>query len=78
MLHELWDEGDACHTFCLAGPIGDEARALLGPHAQLIWTVEAKSHVEAMTAYWAHMGWGDYVSDFSEVDSQTYASRGWE
>ncbi len=31
-----------------------------------------------MTAYWLHMGWGDYVSDYPDIDSQTYVSRGWE
>jgi len=51
---------------------------LLGPAARLVWTVEAESHLEAMTAYWAHMGWGLYVSDYPDVDSQPYASRGWE
>ena len=78
MLHELWDEGDDGLTFCLAGPRGDGARAVLRPGARLVWTVEATSHLEAMTAYWAHMGWGRYVSDFPDIDSQTYASRGWE
>lgn len=78
VLHELWDEGEDGQTFCLAGPMGDDARASLGPTARLVWTVEAESHLEAMTAYWAHMGWGVYVSDYPEVDSQTYASRGWE
>ena len=31
-----------------------------------------------MTAYYEHMGWGTYASDFEEVDRQTYASRGWK
>lgn len=78
MLHELWDEGDAGLTFCLAGPHGDGARALLGPNAQLVWTVEAASHLDAMTAYWARMGWGRYVSDFPDIDSQSYVAWGFE
>lgn len=78
VLHELWDEGEEGQTFCLAGPQGEDARALLGPAARLVWTVEAKSHLEAMTAYWLHMGWGNYVSDYPDIDSRTYASRGWE
>lgn len=31
-----------------------------------------------MTLYYNHMGWGDYTTDFPDIDGQTYASRGWE
>ena len=55
--------------------IGDDAAML---ESGLVWTVDAKSHLEAMTAYWLHMGWGNYASDYPDIDSQTYASRGWE
>jgi len=61
----------------LAGPHGDAARALMPPDARLVWTVEASSHFEAMTLYYAHMGWGVYTTDFPEVDRQTYIERGW-
>jgi hypothetical protein len=47
--HELWNDiGDdgPDYRFCLAGPHGDDARALLSPSAQFIWTVEAGSHFE--------------------------------
>ena len=37
-------EGAGRKTFCLAGPRGDGARALLEPSAVLTWTVEAKCH----------------------------------
>ena len=78
MLHELWDEGQDGQTFCLAGPKGDEARQMLGPAARKVWTVEAASHFEAMRLYYEHMGWGEYTTDFAELDRQTYAERGWE
>jgi hypothetical protein len=62
LLHELWVEKDGDgQTFCLAGPLGEEARKLLGPDAKLVWSVEASSHFEAMTAYYQFMGWGQYT-----------------
>jgi hypothetical protein len=73
--HELWkDVGGEEYpelTFCLAGPRGDGARSLLSPKAELIWTVEAGSHFEAMTAYYKFMGWGEYTTD-QEWDMQPY------
>jgi hypothetical protein len=78
VLHELWDgDGEDGPTFCAAGPKGDDARTMLGPTAKLIWTVEAKSHFEAMTLYYQHMDWGEYKTD-QEWDLQTYAEHGWE
>jgi hypothetical protein len=78
MLHELWVDAEGLDTFCHAGPIGDGARELVGPNAKLIWTVEAKSSLEAMTLYYEYKGWGPYTTDFPEIDSQTYVERGWE
>ena len=75
--HELWDEGDDGATFCLSGRRGDGARGLLGPKAQLVWEVEAESHFEAMSKYYTHMGWGEYTTDSTELDRQTYESWGW-
>lgn len=79
MVHELWDdpEGEGRYTFCLSGPHGDEARSMLSPAARLVWTVEAASHREAMTAYYEHQGWGVYTTD-QEWDLKTYAEHGWE
>ncbi len=81
VLHELWEDEDEPSegwTFCLAGPMGNDARAWLSPRARLIWTLEAASHFEAMTRYYERMGWGVYSTDFPEVDKQSYADRGWE
>jgi len=74
MLHELWIESTE-QTFCLAGPNGDAARALLQPGARCVWTVEADSHFEAMTKYYEYMDWGKYESDFPEIDKQPYSKR---
>ncbi len=77
MLHELWVEEDG-QTFCLAGPHGDDARRELGPEARLVWSVEASGHFEAMTKYYEYMGWGEYTTDFPEIDKKTYREWGYE
>ena len=63
LLHELWIDADDSEMFCLAGPMGDEARASLQSGVRLIWTIEAGSHFEAMTKYYEHMGWGAYKTE---------------
>lgn len=78
VLHELWDEGDGGWTFCLAGPRGDAARALLESGSRLVWTLEAASHFDAMTEYYRHQGWGVYTTENPEWDRTTYAEHGWE
>lgn len=79
MLHELWDDpaNEGRYTFCLSGPRGDEARAMLSPAARLVWTVNAASHFDAMTLYYEHQGWGTYATD-QDWDFKTYAELGWE
>jgi hypothetical protein len=70
--HELWEEREGEeYTFCLAGPRGNDARKLLAPGAKLIWSIEAGSHFEAMTAYYKFMGWGEYTTD-QKWDMQPY------
>ena len=44
---------------------------MLGHGAKLIWTVEARSHFEAMTEYYKFMGWGEYTTD-QAWDMQPY------
>jgi hypothetical protein len=78
MNHELWQEPDGCQTFCLAGAEGDGARALMHSDAKLVWEVEAESHFEAMTKYYAHMQWGEYQTEFLEQDKTSYRKLGWE
>ncbi|MBV6288920.1 hypothetical protein [Pseudomonas aegrilactucae] len=72
MIHELWLAPDDCQTFCLAGPRGDSARALLHADAKRVWQVQASSYFDAMTQYYAYMGWGVYRSAFAEQDRQPY------
>ncbi|MBI3230082.1 MAG: hypothetical protein HYZ45_07890 [Burkholderiales bacterium] len=78
MIHELWLEADGLQMFCLAGTQGDGARSLLAPGAKLVWTVEAASHFEAMCKYYEYMDWGQYTTDFPEIDKTPYAEQGWE
>jgi hypothetical protein len=70
MKHELWKEKNG-FTFCLAGSMGDGARAMMENGAELIWTVEAASHFEAMTKYCEYMDWGEYKTEF-EQDKNPY------
>jgi hypothetical protein len=63
LIHELWIESDHEQTFCLAGPMGADARGALSSTARKIWTVRAESYFEAMTQYYAYMGWGEYLTE---------------
>ena len=69
--HELWVDEEGLDMFCLSGKHGDDARKLLGPDAKLIWTVEAGSNFEAMTAYYKFRDRGEYTTD-QEWDLQPY------
>jgi hypothetical protein len=76
VLHQLWiNESAGEQTFCCAGPRGDSARSLLQPGAKLVWTVEAESWFEAMTKYYAYMGWGEYGPADLEFDMRPYSSQ---
>ncbi len=72
--HELWQDEEGLDTFCLSGKQGDEARKQLSPDAKLIWTIEAESHFEAMTAYYKFRGWGEYTTN-QERDMQPYPEK---
>lgn len=78
MNHELWLEPDGLQLFCPSGPHGDESRALLEPGSKLIWEVEAASRFEAMTKYFEYMDWGEWTTDFPELDKTPYGGPGWE
>lgn len=75
MNHELWQDvgGDWPElVFCLAGLHGNDARASLSPDAKHICTVHAVSHFEAVTKYYAFMGWGEYTTEYEELDREPY------
>jgi hypothetical protein len=69
--HELWESPEGLTTFCLAGPMGDEARRQLEPGSRIVWTVEAESHFDATTRYYERMGWGTYTTEH-DWDFQPY------
>jgi len=68
MLHELWVDLDGLDMYCLAGPQGDAARAMIPKGATLETVIEAKSHFEAMTKYYEYRGYGIYESSFPDLD----------
>lgn len=63
LTHEIWEDGDGLPSCCLAGPMGDGMRKLLGTGARLVRTFQAASHFDAMTTYNATLGRGPYVTD---------------
>jgi hypothetical protein len=69
--HEIWRGPEGLTGVCLAGPMGDDFRALQDPGAELVGIIDASSHVEVMTKYYEMMGWGSYTTDF-ECDYQPY------
>ena len=75
LVHEIWldpdEEGQLLPACILAGPMGDDARRLLGPEAKLHSTFEAWSHFEAMTIYYRIFDRGAYQTD-QEWDRQPY------
>jgi hypothetical protein len=69
LVHEIWIE-DGAHgpmpNLCLAGPDGDNFRKGLARGARLVHAFEAETNFEAMTIYYRHNGWGDYVLNVQE------------
>ena len=51
---------------------------MLDQPATLVWTVDAASHAEAMSAYYSYRGLGEYVSDHPEWEAVSYREHGWE
>lgn len=78
MRHELWIDAEGLDMFVLAGPQGADARRALTQPARLVWTVEAASHFEAMTAYYRFRGRGEYTTAHPEWDCTSYREHGWE
>jgi hypothetical protein len=74
LLHEIWREDGACTgiTCCLAGPMGDQARAMLEPVAYLLQVFMAGSQFEAGTIRNRILGFEPYRSEWEELDSEPY------
>jgi tRNA(Glu) U13 pseudouridine synthase TruD len=75
MKHELWVDPEGLDTFCLSGPKGNAARELLPAGSTLEWTVEAKSHFEAMTRYYEYQRYGTYESEHHFLDNKLYEAE---
>jgi len=74
MRHQLWVDIDGLDMYCLAGPQGDAARALLPEGSTLKTVIEATSHFEAMTKYYEYRGYGVYESNFPNLDKTPYVA----
>lgn len=70
MRHELWRSKDGGLSFFPSS--NTSAKELLNIDAELIWTVEATNFFAAMTAYYEFMDWGEYRSEWEELDSEPY------
>jgi hypothetical protein len=72
---EIWQsvEGDCiATTVCLAGPGGDQARAMLEPGAILKLTYQAYSELDQMQKYYDYMGFGPYHSEWPDLAVRPY------
>lgn len=69
--HEVWRDAKGLPMCCLAGPDGEDARRLNGEGATLVWTFEASSHFDAMTAYYRFLDRGAYTTNI-ENDHEPY------
>jgi len=71
-LHEIWVDKDGLPGCCFAGPEGEDFRNLLDQPAKKIHEFYAESHLEAMKYYYYYMGFGEYSSDFPNLDAKEY------
>ena len=62
---------DGLTSLCLADERGNDCSHLLDNGSKIIHTFYARSHFEAMTLYYAFMGWGEYQTRF-ECDKMPY------
>jgi hypothetical protein len=74
---ELWQWEGECVELDLirTGASGDQARSMLAPGAKKIWTVSGLSHLDVMTKYYAYMDWGEYRSDWPDLDAIPFFYR---
>ncbi len=65
LLHEVWMDPEGNPSCFLAGPMGDEARAMEPQGSRLVWQFEAGSIFEAMTIYNRYLGRGPYTTEYA-------------
>jgi hypothetical protein len=70
LIHEVWldpePDGQMLPGLCLAGPMGNDFRALLVPEAVKAAELRGHSHFDAMTKYWKLQGWGEYEAEYPQ------------
>ncbi len=71
-LHEIWIDKEGLPGCCSAGPEGEGFRTLLDQPAKKIHEFYTSSHMEAMTYYYHYIGFGEYTTDFPEIDGKEY------
>jgi hypothetical protein len=71
---ELWrfDGESTEHAVIPVGPRGNKARAMEAPGSRAIHRFQARTHIDLMAQYYAHMDWGDYTSDWPDHDCVPY------
>jgi hypothetical protein len=71
---ELWrfDKESGEQSLIPSGPRGDKARAMQGQGSRAVHRFQAKSHIDVMTQYYAHMDWGTYTTDWPYLDATPY------
>jgi hypothetical protein len=74
-IFEIWQsvESDCiATTVCLAGPGGNQARAMLEPDATLKLTYQAYSELDQMQKYYDYMDFGTYHSEWPDLAIRPY------
>ena len=75
LVHEVWIDSERMPGLCLVEALGDDFRELQEVGAQIVATIEASSHFEAMSKYNAMLGEGPYTTAF-ELGRKAYPRSG--
>ncbi|WP_246622368.1 hypothetical protein [Rhizobium laguerreae] len=73
LIHEVWldpePDGQMLPGLCLAGPMGNDFRALLKLEAVKAAELSGHSHFEAMTKYWKLQDWASTRRNVRKITS---------
>ncbi|HEX2606482.1 MAG TPA: hypothetical protein VHK91_03845 [Flavisolibacter sp.] len=73
VLHEIWRDPEGLPCLIRAGVEGEGTRKrLIEEGSRLVHTFYASSHFEAMTYYYAYVGYGEYKAEY-EYDKLPYS-----